>query len=703
MKNKRVLPALLGSVALTLGLVTVSTSINKEVVNAAEEKVATYTITSASAVSASDAPSGSSATFKNTYTANKQQLTSGNSMTLTLSGYTGYTITGLTLSMKSNTSKGAGNLSVSTNSSTISSISTAKFNTSNWNGAWTTTFVEVKPKVNPTKVLEDEKITIKIAATENSLYCQSFKIHYTSDEVDSPDVPEIPEFEYPEAGSLLTIAEAIEVCEATGSVETTNKYMVEGVVENVSNSTYGNMTIKDSTGSLTIWGTYSSDGSVRYDAMTMKPEVGDTVRLLGTLVNYGGNTPEMTNAWIQSLTKIEKEPKVELKELLTKYVGDGVYTKKTSINIDSSSQALLEDLATLGFDNLFHAKASDLKRTTYYDGDALLMANYDGSLKNVGECTTGINSGYGTVNNRNLEEVKKVNKNAELGDMTHFKYNGQTQVYDYIVKKGQHTNWVEKSVDGMEGFYVTPKDFVVDNYFENWVKNSDNSYSLKNVDKDTQSDFINVVAPLLLEEMSLNYFTISELKVKENDGKLYLQIIADDDVGKLINGTNILAEATITDNCDVDFSYVNLSNTSIVFNFGENGSAQHKETTNAIVEYSTEVDGVTLELSNPTKIYKDCLDAKGNSCIKLGSKSAAGSFVFKVPENVNKVIIYVAGYKENLAKITVNGTTYEINTYSDNGEYTPIEIDTTSIKEINFTTASGGYRCMIDAIEFIKN
>ena len=43
MKNKRVLPALLGSVALTLGLVTVSTSINKEVVNAAEETITVST------------------------------------------------------------------------------------------------------------------------------------------------------------------------------------------------------------------------------------------------------------------------------------------------------------------------------------------------------------------------------------------------------------------------------------------------------------------------------------------------------------------------------------------------------------------------------------------------------------------------------------------------------------------------------------
>ena len=137
-----------------------------------------YTVSSTSAVIVSGtAPDGSSASYNSTYN-NAKQLTSGNSMTLTLSGYEGCTITGLTLSMKSNTEKGAGNMSMKIGSTTAASISTAKFNTSSWYGSWSTSYVDVTPSVTAAIVGKGEKIVITIAATENSLYCQSFTLTY---------------------------------------------------------------------------------------------------------------------------------------------------------------------------------------------------------------------------------------------------------------------------------------------------------------------------------------------------------------------------------------------------------------------------------------------------------------------------------------------------------------------------------------------
>ena len=66
------------------------------------ESEVTYTVISTTSVSVSgNAPEGSSATYKSTYSS-KCQLTAGKSMTLTLSGYDGYKIMGITLSMKSN-------------------------------------------------------------------------------------------------------------------------------------------------------------------------------------------------------------------------------------------------------------------------------------------------------------------------------------------------------------------------------------------------------------------------------------------------------------------------------------------------------------------------------------------------------------------------------------------------------------------------
>ena len=149
----------------------------------------TYTVSSTSAVTKSGtAPDGSSATYKSTYTNAKCQLTANNSMTLTLSGYDGCKITGLTLSMKSNSSKGSGNMSMKIGNTTISSIATAKFNNNTWNGSWSTSYVNVTPSVTATTVGNGEKIVITIAATENSLYCQSFTITYeTSGGGSTPD------------------------------------------------------------------------------------------------------------------------------------------------------------------------------------------------------------------------------------------------------------------------------------------------------------------------------------------------------------------------------------------------------------------------------------------------------------------------------------------------------------------------------------
>jgi hypothetical protein len=102
-----------------------------------------------------------------------------------------------------------------------------------------------------------------------------------------------------------------------------------------------------------------------------------------------------------------------------------------------------------------------------------------------------------------------------------------------------------------------------------------------------------------------------------------------------------------------------------------------------------------------TGVYKNARDAKGNSCLKLGAKSASGKFSFTVGAEVKKVIIHIAGYKANTAKISVNGgTTKTISTVSDNGAYTAIEVDTSTTKTVTVKTLSGGYRAMLNTIEF---
>ena len=151
------------------------------------KKIATYTVTSTSAVSASGVvPDGSSATYKSTYSS-KCQLTKDNSMTLTLSGYEGMIVKGITLSMKSNKSSGEGYLSVKAGSTTLSSIGSSgsgvAFNNAAWHGGWSQSYVDVKPTLsnNAYTVKDGENIVIVIGATDNSLYCQSFTIEYAAD------------------------------------------------------------------------------------------------------------------------------------------------------------------------------------------------------------------------------------------------------------------------------------------------------------------------------------------------------------------------------------------------------------------------------------------------------------------------------------------------------------------------------------------
>src|SRR5690554_4494676 len=106
-----------------------------------QTETAIYTVSSTSAVSTTGTtPAGSTAVYSQTYNTAKQ-ITSGNSATFTLSGYGGHKITSVVLSMKSNTSKGKGTLTMKAGGTTIVSIEPTKgFNDIAWYGAWSTSY-----------------------------------------------------------------------------------------------------------------------------------------------------------------------------------------------------------------------------------------------------------------------------------------------------------------------------------------------------------------------------------------------------------------------------------------------------------------------------------------------------------------------------------------------------------------------------------
>ena len=140
----------------------------------------------------------------------------------------------------------------------------------------------------------------------------------------------------------------------------------------------------------------------------------------------------------------------------------------------------------------------------------------------------------------------------------------------------------------------------------------------------------------------------------------------------------------------------------IEFTLGANGSASHADGSSATT-YSETVDGYKLDITGGNKMYTGARDAKGNSCIKFGTSSAVGSCSFTVPNDVSSVIIYVAKYKSNTSKFSVNGTAYNLTKNSNDGAYDAITVDTTSNKTVKIATASGGVRAMINTIKYVIN
>ena len=66
---------------------------------------------------------------------------------------------------------------------------------------------------------------------------------------------------------VITIAKALELCGEPGNI-TEERYYIRGTVTKMINASYGNMVVTDATGSITVYGTYSADGSLKYSEMS---------------------------------------------------------------------------------------------------------------------------------------------------------------------------------------------------------------------------------------------------------------------------------------------------------------------------------------------------------------------------------------------------------------------------------------------------
>lgn len=585
MRNKRVLPALLGSVALTLGLVTVTTSINKEVVNAAEEE-ATATLSFADKAN-------------RTEISNSKQVWEQNGITFT-------------------------------NNKASSTTNVADYQ-------------------NPVRLYASSSITVEMDADISKIVFDCNNDSY---------------------------ATALKNSISSGASISSDKVTV---------------TFSSPVSSYTV---EKLSGQVRLDSIS---------------ITYSGGA---TN-------------NVDLEDKIEEYYNEGNYIKNTTINLNDEAMVELKT-----YDKGFHNNADDLVRKTYFSPDALWMSRSSGKY-----------SYYGT---------------AENGDLTYGTAESPLVKPESVSSAASYANrenndiWRDKSENGkgMEGYYWTLKD-LMDTTDCGWSKTG-NVYSTSN--EIVIEKFKAITAPCYLgfNENYENYITFTSAEIEEKEGALELRLVAKEETGKFTNKEGIFSQAFIEhehtyhvyndeeytineeghtytclfcDETKFDEHYGGAPTTEekavcekcgeeygellpsgepqsvATFEFGANGSATHADGSGK-TSYSETINGYTLSISG-SGMYTNARDAKGNSCIKFGAKSSAGSMKFTVPANVVEVKIYVAKYKSNTTKIKVNDKSYTLTKNSDNGQYDEIVIDTSSTKTVEFTTVSGGYRCMLNTIVFV--
>lgn len=377
----------------------------------------TYTISSKNTLTTTGAaPTGSSASIAETYGTSKQ-MTSGNSQTLTLTGYNGYKITQIKLSMKSNQSGGAGKLSYSTdngaNYSYIigSSQSGVAFNQTAWNGSWSTSYVDVtKSGLNIS--CGTSNVIIKVEATANSLYCQSYTLTYEADDartattitIDDSGITNTNKFTGTDAGLLTATVKAGE--SAIGGASVT-----------WSSATTSVATIDENTGAVTLVGEGSTVITASYAGnVTYKPST-KTYNL--TVIN---ENPALVSIWSEDFSSFSAEDVPDAGTYGYSCTNGGGTTK---IYEDNNAGGTSPELLVGKSNGTFTATIPLVTSTYGYSGDLTLSFRSNAYSVNVNTTTDGItvdgeaNAGEGkTFNTKDTHKITFKGVTTETENIT---------------------------------------------------------------------------------------------------------------------------------------------------------------------------------------------------------------------------------------------------------------------------------------------
>ncbi len=590
------------------------------------------------------------------------------------------------------------------------------------------------------------------AAGYTTYTCDSCGDTYTANEVPavdhkdddgdySCDFDACSEILAPEADSVLTIEQAIKLGKLfKHNTYTTGKYYVTGTIQSVYQTVYGNMYLTDGTNKFTVYGTFLN--GVQYGSFTgTKPVAGDVITVYGVIGAYS-STPQMKNGDIQHSNEIV---------VTAPTCTEGGYTTTTCKFCGATSTSDETNALEHNFVN------------GVCDREGCGALDHEHSYTEVVTAPTCTTAGY-TTKTCDCGDVQTVEGEVALGHIDEngdykcdrtgcsskvLPEDGSTLTIAEALKIGalQAAN-----VMTTQKYYVTGTITEVYNtqYGNMYITDGTNTITVYGLYKDGKRYDAMSVKPVVGDEITVyGALTSYSSKAQFKNAELYEHNAHECDFsveatctkgasckycGAVQEGSEPIAhdftyapatcetparcvcgakdEGTELDHeivdgectregCDYVEGVESEPEELVTFEFGANSSAAHVDGNDLGASKSYTENGYTLKLTGMSKVYGPAYDAKGNSCIKLGTSKVVGCFTFTVDDDVDQVIIRVAKYKSNTTKINVNGTAYTISGASNDGAYDEIVIDTTTTKTITFTTVSGGVRAMINSITYI--
>lgn len=222
-------------------------------------------------------------------------------------------------------------------------------------------------------------------------------------EPDDGNEPSDPWAEY----EIITIEEALELCEQFVSSPSADRYYIRGVITEIKSEQYGQFIISDGTGSIEVYGSYSADGSLRYSEMSEKPVLGDEVLFHATLQYYSSKTKEIQNGRIIDFIAGEPAPAPELPEF------------DTTLTVKQLLALALADGETTSGRYYVRVTVSSVTNAEY---GAMIVADETGSISVYGSYGADGVDRYNTLEDKPVKgdevllyvNVKKFNGNLEI-------------------------------------------------------------------------------------------------------------------------------------------------------------------------------------------------------------------------------------------------------------------------------------------------